>query len=122
MGKMFFDRFTILVCGNYGMRRLLGGGHPNLRGWAKYPEGFFGRWVPDSSEARRSMNRPKPVVFVEGVGWKFSIEFSADKCPEIVGRIFLGQTGDMLVSEDPPVGTVGYLATTSNKRVRVKLL
>ncbi len=116
---MFFDRFTILVCGNYGMRRPLGGGHPNLRGWAKYPEGFFGRWVPDSSRAKRSMNRPKSVVFVEGVGWKFSIEFSADKCPEIVGCVFTTQISDTLIPENSPPGTVGYLATTPTKRVKV---
>jgi hypothetical protein len=88
-------------------------------GWARYPKGFFGRWIPHSCKAKKSMFGPKIVRQVSGFGWKFSIEILAERHPGLVGKVFVDQTSAKLVDEIPATGTIGYLATTPNKRVRV---
>ncbi len=112
-----FDRSRLAVYANYRMSRDVGGTH-DLHGWAQYPQGFFGGWVPKSAQAKRSMCRPKPVVYVAGVGWRFTIELYRDQCP-LVGCVFSDVAGgDVILSPRP--GTKGYLATTPTKRVLVE--
>jgi hypothetical protein len=92
-------------------------------GWAFYPKGFFGNWQPANRHAWRSMKRPKRVVFdsVAG-GWVFEIEsrmLATRNELRPVGGVYRLPDLQSTVPAQYLRDTIGYLATTKTKRVRV---
>ncbi len=93
-----------------------------MRGWANYPDFFFGPWLPDSMVAKRSMSRMKRVTFKKGVGWVFDIEErirESRDMPLRVGMVYAER--DSHSSTPAPVreGQKGWLLTKEGKRVAV---
>ncbi|MES2059917.1 MAG: hypothetical protein V4438_02725 [Patescibacteria group bacterium] len=118
-----FDRQSIVVYATHHMLTQVNG-REGAKGWAFYPKGFFGEWRPDNNVARRSMARPKRVCYSVGVGWVFAIEMRmmasrADLHP--VGIVYANSHPEAVIPASNIVGTIGYLATTKSKRVKVKL-
>ncbi len=116
-----FNHQSVSVFTSQEMERVARKG-PGGRGWAHYPPGFFGKWQANSCVARASMNKPKQVVWVDGVGWVFDIESRIAKSASShtpVGVVYTSADLDSSERAAETPGTVGYLATTKTKRVRV---
>ncbi len=119
-----FDRSTVIAFATHRMKKVVTGKTHGQTGWALYPKGFFGKWNPESNRARRSMCLPKPVTYIGGIGWVFAIEHRmiatrADTRP--VGFVYANPHTETACPAENFAGTIGFLATTSTKRVRVKL-
>lgn len=115
-----FDRSSIVVYTTHQMDTLVINPKPGITGWAYYPKGFFGHWLPANNAARRSMERPKKVTYTATSGWMFDIELRmvvsrVNLTP--VGFVYAGPTS-ILPAKNLP-GTSGFLATTERKRVKV---
>lgn len=121
---MQFDRNSIIAYRTHHMLDQLPG-RDGQKGWAYYPQGFFGKWQPLGSKARRSMARPKRVTYRTAIGWIFDIEFRMmasrmDIRP--VGVVYANSYLESIIPATNLVGTIGFLATTKEKRVKVRLV
>lgn len=98
-------------------------GREGQKGWAFYPRGFFGNWKPANSKARRSMARPKMVTYRVGMGWVFDIEYRmmATRCDlRPIGYVYANPNPLAAIPAGNIIGAIGYLATTKDKRVKVR--